>query len=75
MLCQTEFEGDLMVLHVSSYELQDLTLAWSQQSVQRASARMYRSQIRYKLKEKFQLTVVGPNLSLVNYPDALGESF
>jgi hypothetical protein len=75
MLCQAEFESDLLVLHVFGYKPEDFTLPWGQQSVQPASARMHRLQIRYQLEEKLQLIVVGPNLSLVNGPDTLGQSF
>lgn len=75
MVLQAEFEGDIVVLHVFCYELYDLTLPWGQQSVQPAPAGMCLSLMSYQLKDKIQLIVVGPNLSLVNGPDALRQSF
>src|SRR6266403_708076 len=47
MRFQAELEGDLVVLHVFSYERYDLSLPWSQQGVQPASIGKYRPQIRY----------------------------
>jgi hypothetical protein len=75
MIFQAEFEGDLVVVHVFSYELYDLSLPWGQQSVQPAPAGMCLSLMSYQLNYKLKLIVAGPNLSLVNGPDALGQSF